>query len=96
MTNFILEHPELKGPMKDYLCIWRDEDILDTMIGSLMRSNANVVIFSPQDLLHMDKYSRMNTPGLASGNWQFRIDKQDLSNELAEHLAVMTTEAHRD
>ena len=44
----------------------------------------------------MDKYSRMNTPGLASGNWQFRVDKQDLSNELAEHLAVMTVEAHRD
>ena len=95
MTNFILEHPELKGPMKDYLCIWRDEDILDTMIGSLMRSNANVVIFSPQDLLHMDKYSRMNTPGAATGNWQFRLDKKDLSDELAQHLKVMTLEAGR-
>ena len=60
-----------------------------------MRSRANVVIFSPQDLLHMDKYSRMNTPGVASGNWQFRIDKKDLSDELATHLRVMTEEANR-
>lgn len=96
MVHFLEEHPELKAPMKDYLQIWDDKDILDTMIGSLMRSRANVVIFSPQDLLHMDKYSRMNTPGVASGNWQFRIEKSELSDELAHHLAVMTVEAHRD
>ena len=65
------------------------------MIGSLIRSNANVVILSPQDLLHMDKYSRMNTPGVASGNWQFRILKSDLSDELANHLAIMVQESNR-
>ena len=95
MTNFIQEHPDQKAAMKDYLCIWRDEDILDTMIGALMRSNANVVIFTPQDLLHMDKYSRINTPGVAVGNWQFRIDKKALSKEFSHHLLVMTKEAGR-
>jgi 4-alpha-glucanotransferase len=95
MVNFINEHPELKEAMKDYLCIWRDEDILDTMIGSLMRSKANVVIFSPQDLLHMDRYSRMNTPGVASGNWQYRFLKEDFSPTLANHLSVMVEESGR-
>ena len=96
MVNFINEHPQLKESMKDYLCIWNDSDILDTMIGSLMRSNANVVIFSPQDLLHMNRYSRMNTPGVASGNWQYRFLKEDFSPTLANHLATMVEEAHRD
>lgn len=95
MVNFIAEHPDLKNSMKDYLCIWRDEDILDTMIGSLMRSSADVVVFTPQDLLHMDKYSRMNTPGVASGNWQYRFLKTDFSNNLANHLKTMVKEANR-
>ena len=94
-ANFIEENPQLKPAMKDYLCIWDDKDILDTMIGSLMRSRANVVIFTPQDLLHMDKYTRMNVPAKAEGNWQFRILKEELSDELANHLAVMTKEAGR-
>ena len=95
MESFLKEHAELKEWMKDYLCIWKDEDILDTLIGSLMRSRANVVIFTPQDLLHMNKYSRMNTPGIAIGNWQYRFLKSDFSDELASHLAKMVEEANR-
>lgn len=96
MTNYLIEHEEEKESMKDYLCIWRDQDIIDTLIGSLMRSNADVVIFTPQDLLHMDKYTRMNTPSIPQGNWQFRLDKEDLSIWLKEHLAIMTLEAGRE
>lgn len=95
MTNFIEEHVEQQKAMLDYLNIWRPEDILDTLIGSLMRSNADVVIFMPQDILHLDKYTRMNTPGVATGNWQFRLDKKLLSKELSRHLRVMTEEAKR-
>ena len=60
-----------------------------------MRSSADVVVFTPQDLLHMDKYSRMNTPGVASGNWQYRFLKTDFSNNLANHLKTMVKEANR-
>jgi 4-alpha-glucanotransferase len=43
----------------------------------------------------MDKYSRMNTPGVEQGNWTFRLLKEDLSSELADHLAIMVDEAKR-
>lgn len=95
MTNYLDEHPYLYDYMLDYLQIGRVEDILDTLIGSLMRSNADVVIFQIQDILHMGKESRMNVPGKPYGNWTFRFRKKDFSRPLAEHLAAMVTEAGR-
>lgn len=96
MTNFLKEHKEQIPSMLDYLKIDNPDDVLDTLIGSLMRSSADVVIFTPQDLLHQEGYTRMNTPGVASGNWQYRIDKKLLNEEFAEHLKVMTQESNRD
>ncbi len=95
ITNFIDEHQDQIPAMMDYLGIQDSQYLIDTMIGSLMRSNADVVIFQIQDLLKLDKYSRMNTPGTAIGNWQFRIDKKKLTKEFAEHLACMVDEAKR-
>ena len=93
--HFIEEHPELWEPMQDYLKINGVEHINDTLIGSLMRSCADVVIFLPQDILRLGKNSRINTPGVASGNWRFRFRKEHFSKGLAEHLAIMVDEAHR-
>ena len=93
--HFIEEHPELWAPMQDYLKINGVEHINDTLIGSLMRSCADVVIFLPQDILRLGKNSRINTPGVASGNWRFRFRKEHFSKGLAEHLAIMVDEAHR-
>ena len=64
----------------DYLNIENVKDINDTLIGSLMRSNSDVVIFMPQDILRLGKYSRINTPGVAVGNWQFRFRKYHNTN----------------
>lgn len=94
-NNYIFEHPELHEAMLDYLHINNVSDINDTLIGSLMRSRANVVIFMPQDILHMGKESRINIPGIAFGNWKFRFRKKDFSVDLQEHLKIMTEEAQR-
>ena len=93
--NFIKEHPSLHEAMLDYLKIDNVKDINDTLIGSLMRSNADVVIFMPQDILRLGKYSRINTPGVATGNWQFRFRKYHFSKELASHLKQMVLESNR-
>ena len=78
-----------------YATINNVNDIHDTLIGSLIRSNADVVIFMPQDILRFDKNSRINTPGKASGNWKFRFRKDDFSKKLAIHLSQMVEEANR-
>ena len=94
--NFLNEHPHLLPFMKEYLRIDRDEDIHDTLIGSLMRSNADVVIFMPQDILRLGKESRINIPGNPFNNWRFRFKKEQFSKDFKEHLKVMTEEAGRD
>ena len=93
--GYLENHPELYGAMKDYLKIIDDNFILDTLIGSLIRSSADVVIIMLQDVLHMGNEARINEPGKAYGNWTFRFRKDELSNELADHLAIMVIESDR-
>jgi len=46
-------------------------------------SVAAVVIIPIQDILRLDGSHRMNTPGVASGNWQFRYGNDALNDDLA-------------
>ena len=95
LKHFIETKPELVPSMLEYLGLSRVEDIQETMIGSLMRSNAEVVIFTMQDLLHEGGEYRFNTPGTLGPNWQYRLDDNSLSNELADHLKALTLESGR-
>ena len=48
------------------------------VIKTLMRSAAERVIFPVQDLLEYGMDTRMNTPGVADGNWAIRFTKEQL------------------
>ena len=48
-----------------------------------------------QDLLHEGGEYRFNTPGTLGPNWQYRLDDNSLSNELADHLKALTLESGR-
>ncbi len=95
LSNYLLEHKEEIPFMMDYLHLNKESDIYDTLIGSLMRSRANVVIFTIQDLLKLDSSTRMNTPGKADGNWTFRVLRKELNKELSSWLKIMSLEADR-
>ena len=43
-------------------------------------SNAGIVILPIQDLLCYGSDTRLNIPGKADGNWQFRITKEQLDS----------------
>ena len=43
-----------------------------------------------QDILSLDNSGRINTPGVASDNWQWRFKNDDLTNELSEKLSKLT------
>lgn len=49
-------------------------------------SPAMVAIAPMQDLLGLDSFARMNTPGQAAGNWAWRLRDDQLSGDLAERL----------
>ena len=43
-----------------------------------------------QDFPALGSNARINTPGVASGNWQWRLKKGELTDELAEKIAKFT------
>ena len=45
------------------------------MILGAFTSGANLAIVPMQDILSLDGEARMNTPGVAAGNWQWRIGR---------------------
>lgn len=50
----------------------------DAIIRTLFASNAGLVILPIQDVLGYGSDTRLNIPGKADGNWQFRITKEQL------------------
>jgi 4-alpha-glucanotransferase len=60
------------------------------MVRAALSSVADRAIFPMQDLFGLGEEGRMNQPGKAGGNWQWRFKKEDLSKELGADLLKMT------
>jgi 4-alpha-glucanotransferase len=43
-----------------------------------------------QDLLSQSAKDRMNIPGVAKGNWKYRLEKNLLTTDLADQLGQTT------
>lgn len=52
----------------------------DSVLRSIFSSCAGLVMFPIQDLLGYGSDTRLNVPGKADGNWQFRITKDQLNS----------------
>lgn len=81
---------EQKGEIRDYLDINNDDAIVWSLIRQAHRSVAKYSIIPMQDYVCYGSNARMNTPGLASGNWTWRIEKSKLNDELAEAIGHIT------
>ena len=57
--------------------------VMFTAYGSV----ASVVIFQAQDVLKLDNWARMNTPGTVGSNWRWRMRPGELNQGHADHLA---------
>lgn len=62
---------------KDYITA---ESISRLMCKISLSSGCHTVIFPVQDILGLDDSARMNTPGTALGNWQWRMTTEDWHN----------------
>ncbi len=60
------------------------------LIRLAMMSVANMAIFPLQDVFGFGADTRMNTPGLMSGNWRWRFTPEWLDSPAGERLAAMT------
>jgi 4-alpha-glucanotransferase len=59
-------------------------------IRAVQASVADTAIVPAQDLLGLGSEARLNRPGIASGNWRWRLRSGQLSRETMERLAVLT------
>jgi 4-alpha-glucanotransferase len=58
-------------------------------------SRAALAIVPAQDVLGLGSEARMNLPGTESGNWRWRLERGQLTDELATRLRVAAREAGR-
>ncbi len=65
-------------------------DVSWSMIRAAMTSVAGLAVIPLQDLLELGSEARMNTPGLATGNWSWRFDPERLDAALAARLRRLT------
>jgi len=80
--------PEERKLLRDYLHNTKvaDKWIYKDIICLAMRSVANMCIIPVQDYLGYDNRARMNTPSTLGKNWQWRLRKEELTEELLEEI----------
>lgn len=73
-----------------YLKLNFDEGLTWGMIRGAWSSVSYLAIAPMQDFLELDNNARMNTPSTLGNNWIWRMDKNALTDELANRIADMT------
>ena len=75
---------------REYFNLTEEEGIGKGLIRGALSSVSDLCIICMQDYLKLGSEARMNTPSTASGNWQWRVKKEDFSKELCEEILKMT------
>lgn len=66
--------------------------IAHDMIRAVSKSQSMLCIIPMQDVLCLDSSARMNTPGTKTGNWIWRMSKEDINQDNAKLLKKLTKE----
>jgi len=80
----------VRSDLRQYLGIPCD-DIAWDLIRVAFMSVAETAIIPMQDVLSLGSEARMNLPGHAAGNWVWRLLPNQLTPQVAERLALLTT-----
>ena len=65
------------------------------LIRLALASKARLALIPAQDLLGLGSEARMNTPGKGNGNWSWRLEPGQLTDELAARLRELTLASAR-
>ncbi|MCC9654930.1 4-alpha-glucanotransferase [Rhodopirellula halodulae] len=95
MGWYHLRKPPEEGPDPLDDVIHGEEDIHWQLIDAVMSSEAEIAIVPIQDVLGLGNEARMNLPGVASGNWAWRLKPQMLTMQHAERLASLCQQRDR-
>ncbi len=66
------------------------QQLAAALLRALYVSSARLVIVPIQDVLGLDNRARMNVPGRATGNWEFRLSPGQLDARVASTLRTLS------
>ena len=75
---------------KEYMHITKEEGWCWGMIRTGMATPSHLFVMQMQDVLELGPWARMNTPGRADGNWQWRMKPGAITPELARRIKKLT------
>lgn len=75
---------------KKFLGVKRNADICQAMIKAALASVADTAIIPLQDYLNLGSEARINTPSTLGGNWEWRVDKDACTDELAAYMKELS------
>ena len=82
--------PEDMEMARDYLGLNESEGLNWGVLRGGMSSVAELFVAQMQDYLGLGAQSRMNTPGVPEGNWQWRLLPGQITPELTRRIARMS------
>jgi 4-alpha-glucanotransferase len=71
------------------------DEVVWRLIEETFRSRAQLSIAPLQDLLNLEGDARMNVPGVADGNWDWRVARELLTPEVAARLRSLVERTGR-
>lgn len=72
-----------------------ENEVCWTLIELAYQTRANTVIVPLQDLLALDSWARMNYPGTAEGNWEWRFLEEQLTEKISFRLNSVAKRSKR-
>lgn len=72
-----------------------EENVVPILMEAAISSRASVALFPLQDVLELDENARMNTPGTANGNWQWRVTADHMDADKLLRLGEWTRQYDR-
>jgi 4-alpha-glucanotransferase len=85
-----MQDDHLHTHVQQYLGVSGD-DIAWDFIRAVLHSAADTAIIPMQDVLSLGTEARMNLPGRPSGNWGWRLQPEQLNNDLAQRLGKLSS-----
>lgn len=81
---------DCKKKLRRYLHMKKHDCVSLQMIRACLASTAAYAVFPLQDVLDIGKEGRMNTPGVAAGNWGWRFKEGALTKKHAKKLKKLS------
>jgi 4-alpha-glucanotransferase len=71
------------------------ETIHTDLIKAAFSTDARLAITTMQDFLGLGSEARINTPGTSSNNWRWRVEAQQLNDEVCNQVAALVIDSGR-